>query len=88
MHETALVRDVVRRMVELTQAAGACRVAGAKIWIGALSHLSSEHFGKHFAVEARDTVAAHAALEIEVSDDPNHPHAQHVRLESVDLDDG
>lgn len=87
MHETALVRDVVRRMVELTQTTGACRVARAKIWLGALSHLSAEHFREHFAVEARDTVAASAVLEIEVSDDPNDADAQHVRLESVNLDE-
>jgi len=87
MHETALVRDVVRRMVELTQTTGACRVARAKIWLGALSHLSPEHFREHFAVAALDTVAASAVLEIEVSDDPNDPDAQHVRLESVNLDE-
>jgi hydrogenase nickel incorporation protein HypA/HybF len=87
MHETALVRDVVQRMVELAQSCGARRVTRAKLWLGALSHLSAEHFREHFAVETRDTVAAAAVLEIEVSDDPNDPHAQHVRLESVDLDE-
>jgi hydrogenase nickel incorporation protein HypA/HybF len=85
MHETALVRDVVRRMIELARVAGACRIAGARIWLGALSHLSAEHFREHFAVEARDTIAAGAVLAITVSDNPSHPHAQHVRLESVDL---
>jgi len=87
MHETALVRDVVRRMVELVGSTGARRVARAKIWLGALSHLSAEHFREHFVAEAHDTLAALAVLEIEVSDDPKHPHAQHARLESVDLDD-
>ena len=87
MHETALVRDVVHRMVELTQSAGACRVSGARIWLGALSHLSPEHFRDHFSVEAQGTVAAGAVLTIEMSDDPNDPHAQLVRLESIDLDD-
>jgi len=87
MHETALVRDVVRRMVELAQSAGARRVPRAKLWLGALSHLSAEHCREHFAVEARDTVAAGAVLEIEMSDDPDNPHAQEVRLESVDLEE-
>jgi hydrogenase nickel incorporation protein HypA/HybF len=85
MHETALVRDVVRRMIELAQSPGTCRVVRAKIWLGALSHLSAEHFREHFAMEARDTVAAGAVLEIEVSDDLNDPHAQNVLLESVGL---
>jgi len=87
MHETALVRDIVRRMVELAQAAGARRVAGARIWLGALSHLSVEHFREHFAVEAHGTVAAEATLEITASDDPNHHDAQHARLDSIDLEE-
>jgi hydrogenase nickel incorporation protein HypA/HybF len=87
MHETALVRDIVRRINELVHATTAGRVTGAKIWLGALSHLSPEHFCEHFAVEARGTLAAEAVLEIEVSEDPDDPDAQHVRLESVDLDE-
>ena len=87
MHETALVRDVVHRMVDLARSASASRVTGAKIWLGALSHLSADHFREHFAVEARDTLAAGAKLEIKMSDDPKDPYAQHVRLESVDLDE-
>ena len=87
MHETALVRDVVRQIVEFGQAAGAVRVTRAKIWLGAFSHLSADHFREHFAIAARDTAAEHAALEIEVSGDPHHPQAQHVLLESIDLDE-
>jgi hydrogenase nickel incorporation protein HypA/HybF len=67
MHETALVRDFVRRIDQIARAAGASHVIGAKVWLGALSHLSAEHFREHFAVEARNTLASTAALEIEVS---------------------
>jgi hydrogenase nickel incorporation protein HypA/HybF len=87
MHETALVRDVVRRIEDLARATSARRVTGAKVWLGALSHLSPELFREHFAIEARGTLAAGAVLNIEVSEDPDDPHAQHVRLESVDLDE-
>jgi len=86
MHETALVRDVVRQMIKLARSNGAHRVTRAKLWLGALSHLSAEHFRDHFAAEARGTVAAEAVLVIEVSDDPHDPHSQHVRLDSVDLE--
>ena len=68
MHETALVRDLVRRIDQLARAAGASHVIGAKVWLGALSHLSAEHFREHFAIEARDTLANTAALEIEMSE--------------------
>jgi hydrogenase nickel incorporation protein HypA/HybF len=87
MHETALVRDVVRRIEDLARSTGARQVSGAKVWLGALSHLSAEHFREHFTIEARDTLAAGAVLDIEVSEDPDDPHAQQVRLESVDLDE-
>jgi hydrogenase nickel incorporation protein HypA/HybF len=87
MHETALVRDVVRRIDDLARATNARRVTSAKIWLGALSHLSPHHFREHFAIEAQDTLAAGTILHIEMSEDPNDPHAQHVRLESVDLDE-
>jgi hydrogenase nickel incorporation protein HypA/HybF len=87
MHETALVRDVVRRIEDLARKTGAHRVTGARIWLGALSHVSAEHFREHFTIEALGTAAAKATLAIEVSRDLVHPNAQHVRLESVDLDD-
>jgi hydrogenase nickel incorporation protein HypA/HybF len=85
MHETALVRDIVRQIEDLARGTNARRVAGVKVWLGALSDLSAEHFREHFAIEARDTLAADAALDIEVSQDPDDPNAQHVRLESVDV---
>ena len=87
MHETALVRDVVRRIEDVARAAGARRVMGAKVWLGALSHLSAEHFREHFAIEAEGSIAASANLSIELSGDLDDPLAQHVRLESVDLDE-
>jgi hydrogenase nickel incorporation protein HypA/HybF len=87
MHETALVRDVVRRIEDLAGATGARRIAGAKVWLGALSHLSAEHFREHYAIEAQGSIAAGATLVIEVSSNLDHPDAQHVRLESVDLDE-
>lgn len=87
MHETALVRDIVRRIDDLARATNAKRVTGARIWLGALSHVSPEHFREHFAMAAKDTRAAGAILHIELSDDPDDPHAQHIRLECVDLDE-
>jgi len=87
MHETALVRDVVGRIGDLARSTRTRRVVRVKVWLGALSHLSAENFRSHYAIEARDTPAAGARLEIEVSADPGHPQAQHVRLEGVDLEE-
>jgi hydrogenase nickel incorporation protein HypA/HybF len=87
MHETALVRDVVRRIDDLARAAGARRVSRVRIWLGALSHLSPAHFRTHYEIEARETPAAEAILEFEASTDPDDPDAGHIRLESVDVDE-
>ena len=65
MHETALVRDVVRRIEDLAQATGARRITSVKIWLGALSHLSAQHFREHYALEAQGSIAAGAILTIE-----------------------
>jgi hydrogenase nickel incorporation protein HypA/HybF len=87
MHEAALVRDIVHRMEDLARSTGARRVTGARIWLGALSHLSPEHFREHFAIEARNTIAEQAMLDIELSDDSGDPHALQIRLASLDLDE-
>jgi len=87
MHETALVRDVVRRIEDLARATGARRITGAKIWLGALSHLSADHFREHFAIAAEGSIASGVTLGIDVSDDLNDSHAQHVRLVSVELEE-
>jgi hydrogenase nickel incorporation protein HypA/HybF len=87
MHETAIVRDIVRRITELAGAANARRVARANIWLGAFSHLTADHFREHFTVEAKGTVAETAAIEIQVSTDVTDPHAQQVRLDSLQIDE-
>ena len=60
MHETALVRNIVRRIEDLARATNARHVTAAKVWLGALSRLLAEHFRENFAMEARDTFAAGA----------------------------
>lgn len=86
MHETGLVRDLVHRIDARARAEGATRVSGATIWLGALSHLSAEHFREHFEIESRGTMAEGASLAIEVSDDLHHPYAQDLMLQSLDLE--
>lgn len=86
MHETGLVRDLVHRLEAAARAAGAKKVSGAEVWLGAFSHMSAEHFREHFEYEARGTLADGAALKVEVSSDPEHPEAQAVVMRYVDLE--
>lgn len=85
MHETGLIHNLVHRLEAAARDAGAERVSGAVVWLGALSQMSAEHFREHFDTEVRGTVADGATLTLEVSDDPEAPEAQSVVLRSVEL---
>lgn len=85
MHETGIVRDLVRRVAAAAKARGATRVEGIGVWLGALSQFSPLHFRLHFDDEARGTIAEHARLAIETSDDIADPNAQAVMIRSIDL---
>lgn len=86
MHETGIVRDLIHRLERAVRDAGARRVSGVDVWLGALSQFSPEHFREHFEDEARGTLAEGAALRVKTSRDIQHPHAQNVVVQSVDLD--
>ncbi|MFC5525818.1 hydrogenase maturation nickel metallochaperone HypA [Rhodanobacter ginsengisoli] len=85
MHETGIVRDLVRRLEQAAREQGAGRVCAVVVWLGALSQFSPEHFREHFDDEARGTLAEGAALSIVASGDPADPHAQHVMLQSAEF---
>lgn len=85
MHETGMIRDLVHRLEAAARDAGAETVAGAEVWLGALSQMSAEHFREHFDEEARGTAAEGAKLTLEESNDITDPRAQSVVLQSVEL---
>lgn len=86
MHETGIVRDLVRRVLRVADDAGAIGVSGISVWLGALSQFSPAHFREHFDDEARGTIAAGAALRIEASSEFDHPDAQSVVIRGLDLE--
>lgn len=86
MHETGIVRDLVKRVEAVARDAGARRVRRVSVWLGALSQFSEAHFREHFDDEVRGTPVQGAELEVETSDDVWHPEAQSVMIRSVDVD--
>lgn len=86
MHETGLVRDLIRKAEQAAHANQARRVTSLSVWLGALSHLSAAHFREHFEAESRGTLAEGARLEIAESSDIGDPKAQQLILLSLDLD--
>ncbi|VVE01951.1 hydrogenase nickel incorporation protein HypA [Pandoraea communis] len=86
MHETGIVRNLVRQLETAARESGAVRVSGVDVWLGALSQFSPEHFREHFADEACGTLAEGAVLRIEVSHDLRDPHAQDVMMTGLEFD--
>jgi hydrogenase nickel incorporation protein HypA/HybF len=86
MHEASLMANLMRRIEDAARAEGARRVTGVAVRLGALSHLSPEHFAEHFEEASRGSVAEGARLEIAVSDDIEDAQAQEILLESVEVE--
>jgi hydrogenase nickel incorporation protein HypA/HybF len=86
MHELSLIHDLMRRIESIAREHGGRRILSVKVRLGALSHISPEHFREHFVQAAAGTVAAGARLEIEQHKDEADPRAQDILLESVEME--
>jgi len=86
VHEASLIRDLMQKIVKLAAAEGAARVVRVDVWLGALSHLSADHFREHFAQAAGGTIAEGASLDVLVSTDIDDPDAQALLLRSVEVE--
>jgi len=53
MHEASLMRNLMRQVLDLAAERGATRIVGLTVRLGALSHMSPEHFREHFEEAAR-----------------------------------
>lgn len=86
MHEATLMADLMRQIADVAKAERAQRVTGVSVWLGALAHISAEHFAEHFERATAGTLAEGAKLEVAVSDDVQDPDAQDILLESVEVE--
>ena len=87
MHEFSLINDLMRKIDAIAREQGARRVVGVKVRLGALSHLSPDHFREHFEAVAIGTIAEAARLDIETLRDERDPHSQDVLLDTVEVED-
>ena len=85
MHEMSLLADILRKIATIAGENQVERVLKVKVKLGALSHISPEHFREHFEDAIPGTAAEGAELEVEALSDINDPHAQEIILESVEL---
>lgn len=86
MHETALMKDLMAKIEEVASQQQARRVVGIAVKLGALSHMTPEHFQEHFAQVSVGTVAEGAQIKAQVSTDIHDPQAQEILLESVEVE--
>ena len=86
MHEFSLIADFMKKIEGIVRKENAERVVSVRVRLGALSHISPDHFREHFIMAAQGTSADGAQLEIKVSADVTDPNAQDILLESVEVE--
>ena len=75
MHEQALMRDLIARIVSVAEAEGASGVTRVTVRLGALSHFTPEHFREHYRDAAHGTIAEGAAVDATLDESTTDPNA-------------
>lgn len=86
MHEFSLMADLFRKIREISNRNDNRKIVMVRVKLGALSHITPQHFEEHFIEFSKGTPADGAKIEIIQLEDRNDPDAQSILLESVDLD--
>ncbi|MGZ3775659.1 MAG: hydrogenase maturation nickel metallochaperone HypA/HybF [Pseudobdellovibrionaceae bacterium] len=87
MHETGLLKNMLKTISDLAERENAKQVASITIQIGALAQISPEHLQEHFDIESKGSIAEGADLIVEVSDNVIDPHAQEIILKNIEVVD-
>lgn len=87
MHEMSLINNLLHKIETLAKEQNAAHIVAVGVRIGALAHISAEHFHEHFIEGTRGTVAENARLDIDMSTDTDDPNAQDVLLTFIEVED-
>ena len=87
MHEHSMMNDLMAKIKAVVNDNNAARAVSVEVWLGALSHMSPEHFTEHYEESAKGTVAEGAKLKITLSNDINDPNAQQILLSNIEVED-
>lgn len=85
MHEFSLLADLLRKIEEVRQKEGAEKVVSVTVKLGALAHISADHFREHFEHAVQDGPIAGAKLMVTEDHDEMAPDAQDIRLLSLEV---
>ncbi len=91
MHDSSMMKGLIRTAETAARQAGGSRVSGLRVRVGSLSGISPDHLRGHFEEAAAGTLLEGALLTVEEGpagvaalDDPS---AQGVLLIGVDVED-
>ena len=87
MHEFSLIANLLKKIDLISAENDHGRILAVKVNLGALSHISAEHFREHFCQATENTQITGARLDIEVLTDETDPQAQEILLYSVEIED-
>ncbi len=77
--------DLLRKIESIAKESSAQKVTAVTIKLGALAHITPDHFREHFETAVIGSVAEGAILNIKQLSDEQDPNAQDILLESVDI---
>jgi len=81
------MNDLMNKINSISKLQNNKKIVCVKIKLGALSHISAEHFREHFVISSKGSSAENAQLDIEEMINPDDPNAQEIILESVEVED-
>ncbi|MCA9483354.1 MAG: hydrogenase maturation nickel metallochaperone HypA [Nitrospina sp.] len=87
MHEQSLMADMMRKIFSIVEAENATAVSSVTVRLGALAHISPDHFREHFEQAAQGTCAEGARVDVIELEDRQDPQAQDIVLDSIELVD-
>jgi hydrogenase nickel incorporation protein HypA/HybF len=85
MHEFSLIKDLIHKITTLAHEQHASKVLSVTVKLGALSHISPDHFREHFIHASHGTIAEGAQINIEILSDTNEQLSQEVVINNIEI---
>ena len=85
MHEFSLIKDLIHKITTIAREQHASKVLSVTVKLGALSHISPEHFREHFIHASHGTISEGAQINIEILSDTNEQLSQEVVIENIEI---
>ena len=85
MHEMSLINNLLAKIEQIAKENHSNKVSKVCVTLGALAHISEDHFREHFVEGTTGTLAEGAELVVTMNEDIHDPNAQEILLTSIDV---